>query len=654
MPRAMRFCVILFFLLLVFPRRLPSQNANLLSGSFGPERLGSILLRPEKWHPYPRWSDHAAWSRLPESVRRAHIARAEKFLRGSWPLPKATDFLEFVRNGNRSRYEAISFGRRQQLATLVLAECMEGKGRFLDDIVNGVWAICEETYWGVPAHVGLQKKGPGLPDVTEPTVDLFAAETGMLIAWTYYLVGDQLDKISPLVTERMRYEVERRIISVNLDRSDFWWMGFDRIVNNWDPWICSNWLTAVLIFEQDSSRRVNSVHKILRCLDNFLNPYPRDGGCDEGPSYWSRAGGSLFDCLELFQSASNSTTNVFRTPLIQEIGKYIYRAYIHDRYFINFADAPAKQQADASLIFRYGKSIDDEMMMGFGAYLAKLQHLGEGSVKEQFGSLGRALPTLFDLDELAHAKPSEPLLRDVWLPDLQVMAARSSAGSMKGFYVAAKGGNNAESHNHNDVGNFIVYDDGQPVIIDVGVETYTAKTFSDDRYSIWTMQSAYHNLPTINEVMQKEGREYHATNVRHEADDETARLSLDIALAYPPEARVNTWVRLIELHRGKEVVVKDQYELQELSQPVVLSLMTVCHPSVSRAGSILLRRDGSGNDGRNVSLSYDESRFSASVEPIPIEDPRLKASWGNRIYRILLTSKSHALQDEYSITFSEQ
>ena len=42
-----------------------------------------------------------------------------------------------------------------------------------------------------------------------------------------------------------------------------------------------------------------AVHKILRSLDNFIDPYHDDGGCDEGPGYWSRAGGSLFDCLEL-------------------------------------------------------------------------------------------------------------------------------------------------------------------------------------------------------------------------------------------------------------------------------------------------------------------------------------------------------------------
>ena len=91
------------------------------------------------------------------------------------------------------------------------------------------------------------------------------------------------------------------------------------------------------------------------------------------------------------------------------------------------------------------------------------------------------------------------------MPDREIMTARSFPNSSEGLYIAAKGGNNAENHNHNDVGNFIIYCDGKPVIIDVGVETYIQKTFSKDRYDIWTMQSQYHNLPTINGVQQKNG-----------------------------------------------------------------------------------------------------------------------------------------------------
>lgn len=630
------------------------EQANLLSATYSPEMLKEVIIPTEYWHPFPKAREHEQWQKIPQSVRAAHIRQAVKHLNCDWETPKASVFLEYVRNGNRSNYQSISFGRRTKLAELVIAECIEGEGRFLDDILNGIWTICEETYWGVPAHVGAQKKGPGLPDVTEPTVDLFAAETGMLMAWTYYLLGEQLDQISPLIRERVHYEVKRRIISPNLDRDDFWWMGFsNRRVNNWNPWICSNWLTAVLILEKDPDRRIQSIHKIMRCLDNFMNRYPRDGGCDEGPSYWNRAGGSLYDCLELLHSASNGKIDIFNKPLVQEIGRYICRVYINDRYFINFADAAARLTANSSLIFCYGRSIEDEMMMGFGAFLAKQQNMGGDYIKGSFGCLGRVLPTLFHLDELLSAESKVPLARDIWLPELQVMGARSSEGSKEGLYVAAKGGHNAESHNHNDVGNFIVYASGYPAIIDIGVETYTEKTFSSRRYEIWTMQSAFHNLPTINGVMQKNGREYRATDVSYKAYKKKAVFSLNLSKAYPEEAKLKLWKREITLNRGKNVIVRDKYELEEISQNLQMTLMSWRKPVLEKEGTIKLQNPEEVKDTKAVYITYDRNKFKVDFETIPIEDGRLRSSWGKRLFRILLTAKQTPLKDTFSIRIVE-
>jgi hypothetical protein len=631
-----------------------SEDPGLLSGAYPPQVLAEAVLPADQWQPFPKAGEREAWLSIPSRVREAHIREAENYLGTEWPTPKASVFLDYVRDGNRSRFQKISFDRRAMLASLVLGECMEGRGRFLDDILNGVWTICEETYWGVPAHVGAQARGSGLPDVTEPTVDLFAAETGMLLAWTHYLVGEQLGSISPLAPERIHLEVQRRILTVNLERDDFWWMGFSGgLVNNWNPWICSNWLAAVLLLEADPARRTDSVHKILRCLDNFLGPYPKDGGCDEGPGYWSRAGGSLFDCLELLHSASRGRIDVFDRPLIREIGRYIYRAHIFDRYYINFADAAARLNAEGPLIFRYGTRIQDPVLKGFGAYLARQQGIGEGSLRGSFGVLGRVLPALFGLADLTAAAPAAPLQRDVWMPELQVMAARASGGSERGFYVAAKGGHNAESHNHNDVGNFIVYADGYPALIDVGVETYTAKTFSDRRYEIWTMQSGYHNLPTINGIPQKEGGQYRAANVRYEADDAKAEFGLDLHNAYPEEAAVRFWRRTITLNRGGSVEVRDRYELEEARQALQMTLMSWRRPVWSAAGTIRLENPSELPDAAAVVIRFDDNTFLLDIEDIPIEDARLQASWGERVYRILLTAKEPTLRDALTLRIEQ-
>lgn len=647
------FCIITLLIFLIAPALQSATEKgkiNILSNTYTPQKLKEIIIPREEWHPFPRASENTEWMKLPEKVRRAHIQQAEKHLNCDWEPPKASIFLEYVRTGNRSNYQRISFDRRRKLADLVIGECLEGSGRFLDDILNGVWTVCEETYWGVPAHVGLQKRGPGLPDVREPTVDLFAAETGMLLAWTYYLVGEQLENISPLIKERIQYEIQRRIVSVNLDRNDFWWMGFNgRRVNNWNPWICSNWLAAVLIIEDDEEKRIQSIHKILRCLDNFLNPYPRDGGCDEGPGYWNRAGGSLYDCLELLSSSSNGKINVFDNPLVREIGKYIYRVYINHPYFVNFADAAAKINANASVIFRYGKNIADEKMMGFGSFLAKKQRIGEDYIAGSYGCLGRVLPALFNLEELLQTESREPLEQDFWLPGLQVMGARSFEGSHRGLYVAAKGGHNAESHNHNDIGNFIVYVDGYPAIIDVGVETYTAKTFSSRRYEIWTMQSAYHNLPTINGVMQKNGSEFRAKDVRYRAGKKKASFSLDLSAAYPEEAQIKSWRRTITLNRGKSVLIRDKYELKQVKRDLQMTLMSWRKPVVEVEGKIKLENPEKVEDLRTVYVRYDKNIFHVDVETISVEDKKLQSSWGNVLYRMVFTVKQTPLSGKFSL-----
>src|SRR6185437_533365 len=115
---------------------------------------------------------------------------------------------------------------------------------------------------------------------------------------------------------------------------------------------------------------------------------------------------------------------------------------------------------------------------------------------------------LFNAAKLKTAHQQDALIQDVWYPNLGLMAAREKADSASGLYLALQAASNGRSHAHNDSGSFILYSDGDPIVIDVGVGAYTAKTFSSDRYSIWTMQSAYHNLPTVGGVMQHAGDTY--------------------------------------------------------------------------------------------------------------------------------------------------
>ena len=639
------------------PRSIAAQTNDLsLADSFPPSSLVSLLIAPESWHPYPAFADRAGWEKLPAAARDLLIRHGEAARAKPLPDLPATLYLAYARDGDRGRFEGPYFQRRRRLHELVVAECVEGKHRFLDAIADNLWSICEESTWCVPAHVGAQKSGVGLPDVDEPVVDLFAAQTGSSVAWTLYLVGTELDSVSPRLRRRARAEVDRRILTPYLGR-DYGWMGFnsrkpeDR-PNNWNPWINGNVLTAALLLETDTQRRVSIVHRALRSLDRFLQPYPSDGGCDEGPGYWSRAGGSVLDNLDLLFDATAGKLDVFGNPLIQEIGRFIHRVHIAGDWYVDIGDCTARPGLDRSVVFRYGQRIHDRPLEDLACHGVTLENL----VGEVAGiDLGRALRALADLEPmLARAQSPAPLVRDAWLgsDDLQMMVARDRAGTTNGLFVAAWGGHNAQSHNHNDVGNFMLFADGQPVFIDLGAPTYTAKTFSSRRYEIPAMQSAWHNLPTLNGIMQAAGRRFAADHVRYESGEAFAELTMDLARAWPAEAHVASWQRTVRLDRGSEVRLVESFRLESLTSGPVLGLITPCEPASKADGRWELplpRRDP--GQSRAVTVLFDPAKLKVLVEPVPIDDSRLAGVWGPTLRRMLFSPRIPAAKDTWTLRF---
>ena len=627
-----------------------------LSELYPKEKLGNLLIPRAQWKPFAKAKDRTAWTSIAKPVRDKFIGFSEEYLGKDVPNLPASLYLEYRRIGNRSNYQNIWLERRKMLHCLVLAECMEGKGRFLDAVANVTWAICEESSWTFPAHVGAQKAGSGLPDVTEPIVALFSAETASSLAWTVYLLKEQLDTVSPQICKRAEREIDQRILTPYLERDDFGWMAFHarsdgRRPNNWNPWINSNVLAAALLIEKNKGRRLDLTHKVLRCLDNFFVPYPSDGSCDEGPSYWGRAGASVFDNLELLYSGTDSRLDLYDDPAVREIGRFIYRAHVAGDYFANVGDCDARLDIDRDLVFRYGRRIGDRKMQDFAA--CGLDERELFASERSFRSLGRMLYELFNLPNLLAAKSSlHPLVRDVWLghEDMQLMAARDKDGSTEGLYVACWASHNGQSHNHNDVGNFIIFADGRPFIIDIGRPTYTRQTFSSKRYEIPEMQSAFHNLPTINSVTQQAGKRYAARDVKYNLTEAGARFRMDIAPAYPDKAGVKTWVRTVSLNRSKDIAVVDNFELKKASRDISQNLITPCEVVHNEPGRLVLRDSA---EGVELAIEYDRDILTARIESIPPTDDKLATIWGPRMYRILLKPMSATRAATWTLRFSK-
>ena len=619
----------------------------LLTGKYDEAYLQSSLKPLSQWNPFPGYDQRTDWNELPDEIKEFHLKAGDQALDYVFPSLPATLYLEYSRNGNRSNYQDIYFEKRTQLANLMVAELISAEGKYLDQIVNGLWSIMEESSWCIPAHISLQEDGgTPLPRHDENVVDLFAAETSSTLSWIYYFLQDELDEISPVITARMQEEVKTRVLEPVMQRDDFWWMGFGarKNVNNWNPWVISNWIASALIMEHDQEQKAKSIHRAMLALDNFLNIYPDDGGCDEGPGYWGHAGGSLFDCLEWLYLASDGKVDIYDEPLVKNIGAYIYKAYINDNYFINFADASAIIHPYADLIYRYGKRIEDPTMTGFAAFIAKDEDYADYNTNRW---MGRAIAPVFSYQEVKNSPAKEPLLSDFWLPETQIFGARSEYNSNRGFYLAAKGGHNAESHNHNDVGNFIIYYNGKPLVIDIGVEEYTRKTFSGDRYDIWTMQSQYHSLPTVNSHMQINGREYCAEDLEFSSNRSKVSFQADIAGAYPEEAGIKSWNRSLELNRGKSVAISEEFELEKINGQTTFNLMTPYQVDVDENNGMITFNDPEFK----VRLVFNHNDLDIETEEINVTDRRLKPVWGDKLYRIKLQLKNPQLSDKVRYMF---
>ncbi len=597
--------------------------------------LNDVLV--SQFEPFPRYDNRNAWENLDAEVKSYYLDEAAKLLGKAWLTLPATYYLDFYRNGNRTKYQNMQYQRKNELFTLTIAECIEGHGRFLDDIINGVWAICEETTWVVPAHYNHNTHYETVREMPNPEdegfVDLFAAETGSLLSWVYYFVGGKISEIAPNVTKRIVYEVDRRILQLYLKHDHFSYMGLnhDRPVNNWNPWVNSNMLTMFMILSKTGEDKLHGVQKTIKSIDRFIEFYAEDGGCDEGPSYFGAAAASLFDYLEELRAATGGAVSIFDREKIKNMAKYITRVYIADNLYVNFADAAPRLSIPAALLERIGNAAGIDDVTDFAKYLT-----ANGYVAKQYKTdnrrFFRKLSDIFQYKAKTDA-PEIKLHKTFWFSGIQVMTARDNANDRNGFFVAAKAGHNNESHNHNDVGNFILYYDSKPVVIDAGVEEYTKTTFGENRYDLWTMRSEYHNVATVNGLNQEKGREKQASCVSYEfsegvQNNGVTEVSMELSEAYPKAALVKSYSRRITFNHGQSVVIADTYSLEQRIGDFSENLLCMEKPVV---------KEGFVELGGQVKLSFGDS-FSVEIEEIELTDKKIINDWGrNTLYRLILT-----------------
>ncbi|MDD6572203.1 MAG: heparinase II/III family protein [Thermoflexaceae bacterium] len=585
---------------------------------------------PHNLEKYPKASCRMAWKEADDVTRHAIIQAGEQFLGFEFPYLTASDFMEFSMTGNRTNYENKLFSKRRALDALVLAECMEHNGRFMKDIINGIYALCDETAWQLPAHNSYIRDTPQLPlpDTTNPVIELFSCETGSILATVHYLLEDELNAVSPFICKRIRAEIKTRILNPYLTKH-FWWMGKGKEpMCNWTIWCTQNILLTVFLISWPDSLRERVLKKSCRSIDYFLKDYGDDGCCDEGAQYYRHAGLCLFQALDILCCVTNQHfSSLWNEKKIKNIASYILNVHVDDKYYINFADCSPVAGRAGIREYLFGRACNLPFLIQFAASDYQKNPV---PFQPDENNLYYRLQEIFTRKELLkESVPDKIPHPSVFYPSVGIFIARNQ------FYtLAVKCGDNNDSHNHNDTGSIIVYKNGNPFLIDVGVESYTQKTFSPQRYEIWTMQSDYHNLPTINGYMQKDGAEYKAAVIHHELTGDGGNITTDIAGAYPKEAGIKEYIRNVFLN-ADGIQLHDYFHvIPKTDSPVILNLITYEKPHCE--GTLITI----GNVGK---LTLSEN-MSVTIEEIPINDERLKICWKHNIYRIRLIPVSSDIQ----------
>ena len=313
------------------------------------------------------------------------------------------------------------------------------------------------------------------------------------------------------------------------------------------------------------------------------------------------------------------------------MAEYIVNMHIAGPYYLNFADCSPLAGARGVREFLFGQRVASAPLMTLAArdWADALQQPDPDRLHHPDDSEGINLyyhiqTALAEQKVLAFAQSAAPALpRDMWYPSVGILVCRRGA-----YALGAKAGNNADSHNHNDVGSVTLYKNGAPLLIDVGVETYSKKTFSPQRYEIWTMQSSWHNLPEFEpesaQHQQQPGLEFAARDVA--VSDALDAITMDIAPAYGAVPGLGFYRRRVQLSANGLTLQEET----DFSRTVALTMMSVEKPAV----------EGGTVQFGTLAAAHIKGFARIATEAVSITDSRLRQAWPDTLYRMRVYFRS--------------
>lgn len=436
-------------------------------------------------------------------------------------MPPLTEelFSLYEKTGNRLKYENVYFYRREFLCVFGVAAILWHRTEDMRKLEEVILSICREKCWALPAHVSRENN----PDWAV-TVDLFASETGEAFAEIYHALYHYMD-LSLL--QLMREETERRVIRPVMAKQPY--ASWESQKMNWNAVCCGSVGTAAQYMLPDGPEKTAFVSRMTEAIRCYIAGFGEDGACREGLDYWTY-GMSFYTMFADVLDGENAANDLMEGEKIENIAAFQQNCFFEGGRTVSFSDG-----------FRFGR-----WRLGLACFLAD-RYNRSGRATILFPDFSCCLRAGFDhnwrfsqmyrdiiwterlLEDVRAGKCTVGLLRGssgtTVFPDAQWVICRHQGG----FSWAAKGGDNDEPHNHNDVGSFFLLHGSTEVLCDLGSGEYTKQYFSDGRYSIFCNNAESHNIPIAGGLLQKEGAEHRCDKF---LPDPAGKVQFSLAGAY--------------------------------------------------------------------------------------------------------------------------
>ena len=554
-------------------------------------------------------SSAAPYLKDPDVVRRARrLARKNGRWKSLDALDPQADVVAFkgswfrqLRQTKDRRLAEYLTRRSEPLAAATVAVWLGHPGADLDYLQDLLWAYCEDSTWVHAVHDHCR-------------IDLNAAETGATLAEAVHIFGDRLD---PAVRERIVDEVDSRVFRQFSDyRSPEVWKTGN---TNWNLVCNGSIVRAALYLIDDPDVLANLVHAAIQNLTFAVDGFTDDGGCVEGPAYWNYGFGHYLRVAEALHQRTGGELDITADAKIERICRYPLAAHIDGSLYSTFADSTHGDVPAwiALLVNRFHAAPE----------------LYELCARNDDHSL--RLSTLLDLalydGERATGTPDTA---DYELPDLGQVKLRGRPGPRQ-LTVMALAGHNGVSHNHNDVGSFLVHRDGALPLVDPGAPMYDGQTFSDQRYEIIYCRSRGHSVPVINGREQRAGARYRGTlETAGLNGDGPKRAIIDMTRAYP-RGTMKRLLRTLELDpRTNRLELRDDYTFGRAPRSLEEAFITF--DKVTLAADRRSVRIGTRATGVEIRPLETEGRFALEILA---EESRAKGRTDDIIHRITFTPK---------------